>query len=176
MTGPTPSAPGRPVLLPLHPRTRARVEEFGMAHLLAGVTAVDPVDHPTFLALADRAALLVRRTRRPGKAADYEWHLFVPCRDEEAVIGDTLVHLRRSCPEAHIWVIDDDSADRTGDIVRWAAVRDPAIHLVQRRRPNTRLGKGEALNAAYDALNAALPPGTDRTRVVPADGRRRPGR
>ncbi|BAJ26482.1 MULTISPECIES: UDP-N-acetylglucosamine 2-epimerase (non-hydrolyzing) [Kitasatospora] len=50
---------GHPVLLPLHPRTRGRVKEFGMEHLLAGLTVVDPVDHPTFLALADRAALLV---------------------------------------------------------------------------------------------------------------------
>ncbi|BAJ26481.1 MULTISPECIES: glycosyltransferase [Kitasatospora] len=153
-------------------------EPSGLLGLLSDLSLVLSLLFPLYL-LTLVLPLLVRRTRRPGKAADYEWHLFVPCRDEEAVIGDTLHYLRRSCPEAHIWVIDDDSEDRTGDIVRWAAIQDPAIHLVQRRRPNARLGKGEALNAAYDALCAALPPGTDRTRVVvgvfDADGRPAPG-
>ncbi|MGW0122109.1 non-hydrolyzing UDP-N-acetylglucosamine 2-epimerase [Streptomyces sp. NPDC003327] len=50
---------GERVVMPLHPRTRAKAKEFGLEHLLDGLTVTEPVDHPTFLALADRALLLV---------------------------------------------------------------------------------------------------------------------
>ena len=39
--------------------------------------------------------------------------VIVPARDEEAVIGDTISYLREHFPRAHLWVIDDDSDDRT---------------------------------------------------------------
>ncbi|MDT0203429.1 non-hydrolyzing UDP-N-acetylglucosamine 2-epimerase [Nocardioides sp. AE5] len=48
-----------PVLLPLHPRTRAAIERAGLESLLTGMRVVAPLDHPTFLALASRARLLV---------------------------------------------------------------------------------------------------------------------
>ncbi|MER7515651.1 non-hydrolyzing UDP-N-acetylglucosamine 2-epimerase [Streptomyces sp. NPDC126499] len=50
---------GERVVMPLHPRTRAKVKQFGLEHLLDRIDVTDPVDHPTFLALADRARLLV---------------------------------------------------------------------------------------------------------------------
>lgn len=50
---------GLDVLLPLHPRTRAKIKDFGLERALEPLTVVEPVDHPTFLALADRARLLV---------------------------------------------------------------------------------------------------------------------
>lgn len=50
---------GERVVMPLHPRTGDRVKQFGLEHLLAPIDVTDPVDHPTFLALADRARLLV---------------------------------------------------------------------------------------------------------------------
>ncbi|MFJ1701863.1 glycosyltransferase family 2 protein [Kitasatospora sp. NPDC088346] len=106
------------------------------------------------------------RAAAPGDPADFDWHLVIPCRDEEAVIGATLAGLRRSCPRAHLWVVDDDSDDRTRDPVLAAAARDPLVHLVERRRPQARIGKGAALNSAYRAICAALPAGTDRSRVV----------
>ncbi|MFF8408518.1 response regulator [Streptomyces omiyaensis] len=57
--------------------------------------------------------------------------------------------------------------------------RDPLVHPVRRHRPDARVGKGAALNAAYDALGAHLPAGTDRSRVVvcvvDADGHLSPG-
>ncbi|MEW5656695.1 glycosyltransferase family 2 protein [Streptomyces cinereoruber] len=153
-------------------------EPSGLLGLLADFSLILSVFFPLYL-IGLILPLLMRRKRRHGKAGDYQWHLFVPCRDEEAVIGDTITYLRASCPEAHVWVIDDDSEDRTGDIVRRAAAVDPGVHLVQRRRPHARLGKGEALNAAYDMLSSLLPPGTDRHRVIvgvfDADGRPSPG-
>ncbi|MFF7458971.1 glycosyltransferase [Kitasatospora sp. NPDC008115] len=101
----------------------------------------------------------------PGDPA-LQWHLMVPCRDEETVIARTLAGLRAVAPAAHLWVIDDDSEDATRELVLAAADRDPRVHLVQRRRPHARIGKGAALNAAYREISAWLPPGTDRSRVV----------
>ncbi|MFJ4223534.1 glycosyltransferase family 2 protein [Microbacterium sp. NPDC089695] len=117
----------------------------------------------------------LRRTKAaPGDSTRFDWHLFVPCRDEEAVVATTVERARERFPRAHLWVIDDDSDDETANIVaRYAAV-DSHVHLVQRRRPQARIGKGEALNAAYAALNHWLPAGTDRSAtivaVVDADG------
>lgn len=118
----------------------------------------------------------VRRKRRPlGNPADFEWHVVIPCRDEEAVIGDTIAYLRSTFPHAHAWVVDDDSEDTTGEIVRAWAERDPFVHLVQRRRPDARKGKAHALNHAWALLLDELGPDADLSRVilcvVDADGR-----
>ncbi|MGW0033586.1 non-hydrolyzing UDP-N-acetylglucosamine 2-epimerase [Streptomyces sp. NPDC003314] len=50
---------GERVVMPLHPRTRAKAKQFGLDGLLDRLDVIDPVDHPTFLTLADRARLLV---------------------------------------------------------------------------------------------------------------------
>lgn len=99
----------------------------------------------------------LRRKPAPvGEPSSLEWHFFVPCRDEEAVIGDTIRYLRTTFPIAHVWVIDDGSDDRTAGVVRTlkrnGGIRDPQIHLVQRQRPYARTGKGNALNDAYRTL------------------------
>lgn len=103
-----------------------------------------------------------------GDPEDFEWHIFVPCRDEAAVIDQTIARARGDFPTAHVWVIDDDSDDETASIAAAHAVIDPHVHLVRRVRPNARTGKGDALNAAYEALNDWLPFHTDRSRVVVA--------
>ncbi|WP_329117252.1 non-hydrolyzing UDP-N-acetylglucosamine 2-epimerase [Streptomyces sp. NBC_01465] len=53
------AAGGTPVLLPLHPRTQAAVERFGLSRMLTGLLVVPPVGYGEFLALARHAALLV---------------------------------------------------------------------------------------------------------------------
>ncbi|MCB5169225.1 glycosyltransferase [Streptomyces bambusae] len=121
-----------------------------------------------------------RREAAPhGDPAAFAWHFFVPCRDEEAVVGGTVSRLRADFPAAHVWVVDDDSDDRTGAIVAELAEDDRRVHLVRRVRPEARTGKGEALNAAYDQLGEFLPADADRDRivvcVVDADGRLEPG-
>ncbi|MEU1313273.1 glycosyltransferase [Streptomyces cinnamoneus] len=121
-------------------------------------------------------------TRRPavenGNPDAFDWHFFVPCRDEEAVVGTTVTRLRADHPGAHVWVIDDDSDDRTGAIVATLADEDRRVHLVSRQRPHARQGKGAALNAAYDELNQFLSKDTDRERtvvcVIDADGQLAP--
>ncbi len=123
--------------------------------------------------------LLRHRAQPRGNPDRFTWHFLVPCRDEEAVIGGTVGYLMKSFPQAHVWVIDDDSGDATATIVGSRAAVSGHVHLVARRRPNARTGKSDALNAAYRALSAWLPPGTDRSSVilavVDADGRPAPG-
>lgn len=101
-------------------------------------------------------AYLRRGPNVSGNVDDFDWHMFVPCRDEEAVIDQTIERLRVTFPMAHVWVIDDDSDDNTAEIVASWERRDSHVHLVRRHRPFARTGKGDALNSAYHALNAHL--------------------
>ncbi|MER8237565.1 UDP-N-acetyl glucosamine 2-epimerase, partial [Streptomyces sp. NPDC094049] len=71
-----------PVVLPLHPRTRARVEATGLAHLLEGLTVLPPAGYGTFLALARHAALIVSDSGG--------------IQEETTVLGRPLVVVRRS--------------------------------------------------------------------------------
>ena len=48
-----------PVVLPLHPRSRARAGEHGMTGLLDGIHVVDPIGYPEFLALGAESAFLI---------------------------------------------------------------------------------------------------------------------
>ncbi|MFD3994210.1 glycosyltransferase family 2 protein [Streptomyces sp. NPDC058583] len=103
-----------------------------------------------------RHAYARRHPTEAGDPAAYDWHFFVPCRDEEAVIATTVARLRGDFPGGHVWVIDDASDDLTAPIVTSLAERDPRVHLVSRHRPDARIGKGAALNAAYAALDEHL--------------------
>lgn len=121
-------------------------------------------------------ATLRRSGARPsGDPRSLGWHLFVPALNEEQVIGDTTDYLRAAFPEAHVWVIDDASDDRTRAIVEYRARFDPMVHVVSRRFPEARTGKGAALNAAYRELSEWLPSAADRRKtiigVIDADGR-----
>ncbi|HJQ44155.1 MAG TPA: glycosyltransferase [Jatrophihabitantaceae bacterium] len=111
----------------------------------------------------------------PGDSTDFEWHFFIPARDEQAVISATVRRCLDQFPLAHVWVVDDASEDATAAIVDGIAAEDGRVHLVRRVAPNARTGKGDALNAAYAALDAWFPEWGDRTRVIvgvlDADGR-----
>jgi cellulose synthase/poly-beta-1,6-N-acetylglucosamine synthase-like glycosyltransferase len=104
-----------------------------------------------------------REPSASGDVAAFEWHMFVPCRDEDAVIDQTIERLRTTFPTAHVWVIDDDSDDETAAIAAGWAQRDARVHLVRRVRPFARTGKGDALNSAYHSLNHYL----ERRRLRP---------
>lgn len=77
-----------PVVLPLHPRTRARVEAAGLAELLAPLRVTRPLGYGEFLALARHAALLVSDSGG--------------VQEEVTVLGRPLVVVRNSTerPEA----------------------------------------------------------------------------
>lgn len=107
-----------------------------------------------------------RRPLPPGDGDGFSWHLFIPARDEAAVLGDTVDYLAVTFPAAHVWIIDDASYDTTARIADAFAAHEDQVHVVSRRLPEARTGKGDALNAAYQALDRWLPAGTDRSRVV----------
>jgi cellulose synthase/poly-beta-1,6-N-acetylglucosamine synthase-like glycosyltransferase len=121
------------------------------------------------------APYLRYRPAQAGDARTLAWHLFVPALDEERVIGATIDYLRATFPQAHVWMIDDDSENDTASIVGMRAWADPMVHLVRRYRPAARTGKGDALNSAYLALDQWLPATADSARtiigVIDADGR-----
>ncbi|MFF8770353.1 non-hydrolyzing UDP-N-acetylglucosamine 2-epimerase [Kitasatospora sp. NPDC015120] len=53
------AAAGLPVLMPLHPRTRAAVDRYGLRRSVTRLRQIPPLDHATFLALARHCRLLV---------------------------------------------------------------------------------------------------------------------
>jgi UDP-N-acetylglucosamine 2-epimerase (non-hydrolysing) len=48
-----------PVVFPVHPRTRDRIQAFGLDSGMGRVSLVDPVDYATFLSLAAECAFLL---------------------------------------------------------------------------------------------------------------------
>lgn len=99
----------------------------------------------------------------------------IPCLNEEKVIGASVQRLlEMDYDRAHVLVIDDGSDDGTADVV--SSFTDPRVHLLQRRLPMARQGKGRALNAAYHhILNGGVIRNVDPQHtiivVVDADGR-----
>ncbi|NHA00950.1 glycosyltransferase [Nocardioides sp. W3-2-3] len=131
--------------------------------------------------LAILVPFLRRRPEPAGDARDLDVHLILPCLDEEVVIARTVARLRHDHPTAHLWCVDDDSADATGTILAGLAAADDHVHLVSRRAPEARQGKGAALNAAWRLIKAWLAthdPSYDAAKVVigvvDADGRLAP--
>lgn len=125
-------------------------------------------------------AVVFLRSRRRGVAQlpaprDLLFVVVIPCLNEELVLEASLQRLM-AIPEPNlaVLVVDDGSEDATAAVARRF---DPArVWLLQRRLPDARRGKGEALNAAFRHLLASpLLRGRDPASVVvmilDADGR-----
>lgn len=122
---------------------------------------------------------LRRRRAVDGDSRDFAWHFLVPCLNEETVIEGTVTRLLSDFPEVEVWCVDDASSDRTPGLLAGLAAAEPRVHIVTRRLPHAREGKGAALNAGWRAIDAWQPAGTDRDRVIvgvlDADGWLSPG-
>lgn len=93
------------------------------------------------------------RQRIRGRHRDVAF--VIPCLNEERVIAASLERLTSlDHDHIHILVIDDGSDDSTAEIV--LNNPDPRVNLLQRRLPNARLGKGEALNAAITHIRGGV--------------------
>jgi 1,2-diacylglycerol 3-beta-glucosyltransferase len=101
-----------------------------------------------------------------GDRNEFEWHYIVPCLNEQEVIEDTIRTAVASFPEASFWVVDDGSDDDTPRILGGLQAEFPNVHLVSRTLPEARLGKGPALNAAWQRIDLAVQSGADRERIV----------
>ena len=66
----------RAVLFPVHPRTRARIADFGLGDRMGAVRLLDPVGYLEFLALMEGAALLLTDS---GGVQEETTALGVPC-------------------------------------------------------------------------------------------------
>ena len=129
-------------------------------------------------------ALTVVLARRPlpvparGRTPSH-WAIIIPARDEEAVIRTTVLSaLEAVGSRGWVVVVDDASEDGTAEVVR--AIGDTRVWLIERRLPNARLGKGEALNEAYAAVRRrvdveGMDPDDVVLGIVDADGRLAPG-
>lgn len=71
----------------------------------------------------------------------------VPTYNECDNLEHTVAAARRSCPEADVLVVDDDSPDGTGDLADALAADDGGVHVLH--RPEKR-GLGAAYLAAFE--------------------------
>ncbi len=106
------------------------------------------------------------RASASGDGRDFDWHFIIPCLNEQGVIAATVERLVRTFPRADVWCVDDASTDATPRVLAGLARRHRRVHVVTRRLPDARVGKGPALNAGWEALVAALPPASDRARQL----------
>ncbi|HWH35704.1 MAG TPA: glycosyltransferase family 2 protein [Acidimicrobiales bacterium] len=147
-----------------------------------GAVVLDAVNAAAFFLVASYVAYVVlivvpmvrRHPAVPGDAGNLAWHFIVPCLNEQAVVADTVRRLVSQFPEAGIWCVDDGSDDATASVLAGLQAEYPQVHVVTRRAPDARTGKGPALNAGWRAVVAALPAGADPERtvvaVIDADG------
>jgi 1,2-diacylglycerol 3-beta-glucosyltransferase len=98
---------------------------------------------------------LRKRAEQAGDATGFSWHLLVPCLNEAQVIGRTIRDLRLTHPAAHVWCIDDGSDDGTARVLVEFA-DDLQVHVVRRKLPAARTGKGAALNDGWRAVQEWL--------------------
>jgi UDP-N-acetylglucosamine 2-epimerase (non-hydrolysing) len=66
----------RPVLLPMHPRTRKQVDVFGLAGLLSGIRVTEPLGYVEMLSVMDAAAAVLTDS---GGVQEETTALGVPC-------------------------------------------------------------------------------------------------
>lgn len=75
-------AVGRPVLLPLHPRTRSRIEAYRLTHLLAPLTLLEPLGYLDMVQLERNASVIVTDSGGVQKEAFFHKTPCVTLRDE----------------------------------------------------------------------------------------------
>ncbi|SDP84292.1 Glycosyltransferase, catalytic subunit of cellulose synthase and poly-beta-1,6-N-acetylglucosamine synthase [Actinopolyspora xinjiangensis] len=108
----------------------------------------------------------------------FSFFIVIPALNEERVIESTVRDaLALDTPETpvRVLVVDDDSDDRTRAVL--ADIPDPRLHVIHRRPPRARRGKGDSLNqACQHVLNRAeLDPARTVVGVIDGDGRGSPG-
>lgn len=109
-------------------------------------------------------------------------YFIVPCLNEELVIGETVRRLLAQ-PGCTVVVVDDGCTDQTAARARLAAdgCEEPdRLLILTRGGPESRQGKGAALNAAYPLVVShaearGLPSDEVVVAVMDADGRLSPG-
>ena len=128
-------AASRPVVLPMHPRTRGKIQEFGLAPLLGSVKVVDPVSYLDMIALERNAEVIVTDSGGVQKEAffyrvpcvtareetewvetvDAGWNCLVGC-DAAKMIDAVTGHSHQKRVDTHPYGAGD-AADRILDVL-----------------------------------------------------------
>jgi len=118
---------------------------FGMSVLLLAVYT-----YYIIVSMAGHRRYLPAPAANPSKS----FAIVIPAHDEETVIASTLAHLARLDYPRHlydIYVIADNSSDRTAELARQGGA------IVLERSDRDRVGKGYALQWAFDRIRAQRP-------------------
>jgi 1,2-diacylglycerol 3-beta-glucosyltransferase len=114
-----------------------------------------------------------------GERGFRHYWIMVPALNEATVIRNTVsaaLALQTDRALVRVLVIDDDSDDDTAEVLR--GIDNPRLHVLTRRRPDARHGKGAALNAGYRTIRAwaeqAGTVGSTIVGVIDGDGRGAP--
>jgi 1,2-diacylglycerol 3-beta-glucosyltransferase len=132
------------------------------------------------MTMAVIGAVPTRPARLHGDRDTRHYWILVPALNEAEVIRNTVdaaLALHTDQAPVHVLVIDDDSDDGTAAVLR--DIDHPRLHVLTRRPPDARQGKGAALNAGYRTVRAWA----ERNRtvnstivgVIDGDGRGAPG-
>jgi 1,2-diacylglycerol 3-beta-glucosyltransferase len=78
--------------------------------------------------------------------------VLISALNEEKVIGATIAGMLAMGENVHIVAVDDGSDDRTADVIEDLAC--DRLHFLQRKLPNARKGKGQALNEWFPGIAA----------------------
>lgn len=76
--------------------------------------------------------------------------VLVPCYNEEVTVAKVVTDFRAALPDADVYVYDNNSTDRTAEIVTALAANDPQVHL----RHEYRQGKGNVIHAMFRDIDA----------------------
>lgn len=89
----------------------------------------------------------VMKNTQPVATAQPRIAVLIPCYDEELTIGQVIADFKEHLPEAHIFVYDNNSKDRTVEIARNAGVN---VGL------ETRQGKGFVVQRMFREIDADI--------------------
>ncbi|MFC3960976.1 glycosyltransferase [Nocardia jiangsuensis] len=107
--------------------------------------------------IAERVAEVATRRSRGDAVQAGTLSVVVPAYNEEEVIGECLDRLTAQLGAiTEIVVVDNNSTDKTADIVRGYAERFPQVVLVREERQGLVHARNRGLDAAHGALRARI--------------------
>jgi len=123
-----------PVVLPMHPRTRGRVEAFGLGDRLAGLHVMEPVGYREMQSLADGAAVVLTDS---GGLQEETTYLGVPC-----------VTLREQT-ERPVTLTEG-----TNRMAPWPLTAEGVFHVAREARAQERIPAGARVPEGWDGRAA----------------------
>jgi glycosyltransferase involved in cell wall biosynthesis len=120
--------------------------------IYAALIAIWPIRHLVIAWIVRRLDLLTPHSPRYSIPNPPLVSAIIPAKDEEAILADCLASVcAQDYPNLEILVVDDRSTDRTAEIARGFAGRDPRVRLITiEHLPAGWTGKTHALQTAAD--------------------------